>query len=85
MHENTILETFFTPVLDLGSRWLPEQRTAAEANALPDRASYRSDAEPYPIVVIDRSTFWAPVALIVAGLAVISLRKSRPDSRETAP
>ena len=80
-HENTILETFFAPVLDLGFRWAPEQRTAEEANALPDRASYRSDAEPFPILVIDRSILWAPVALIVAGLSVLGFAKTRPRSR----
>ena len=82
-HENTILETFFAPVLDLGSRWPPEQRSEAESTALADRASYRSDAEPYPIVTIDRSTFWAPVGLIVAGLAAIALKEFRSRPRES--
>jgi hypothetical protein len=84
-HENTILETFFAPVLDLGSRWPPEQRSEAESTALADRSSYRSDAEPYPIVTLDRSTFWAPVALIVAGLAGLGLGRTRPRSRGIAP
>src|SRR5687768_4666856 len=36
-HENLILETFFAPVLDLGSRWSADARAQAEMLALADR------------------------------------------------
>jgi VanZ family protein len=79
-HENLILETFFGPVLDLGSRWPPEQRAEAEAVALADRASYISDAEPYPIVALRSSIFWALIAVLLAGIGVLSIRRAPPVS-----
>jgi hypothetical protein len=83
-HENLILETFFGPVLDLGSRWLPEQRAEAEAVALADPASFISDAEPYPIVARRSSLFWASIAVIVAGIVLLAIRRAPPVSRGVA-
>jgi VanZ family protein len=83
-HENLILETFFAPVLDLGSRWTAEQRADAEVTALSDRASYLSDAEPYPIVAISRTTYWASVAAILTALAVIASVRTQSDRRRVA-
>jgi hypothetical protein len=79
-HENLILETFFGPVLDLGVRWPPEQRAEAESVALADRASYVSDAEPYPIVALRSSIFWVLIAVLLAAIAVLSLRRAPPVS-----
>ena len=81
-HENTILETFFTPVLDLGFRWAPDAGgSRRQANALPDRASYRSDADAISDHGHRQIDLWAPVALIVAGLSVLGFGKTRPRSR----
>src|SRR5688572_12555285 len=80
-HENLILETFFAPVLDLGSRWTPEQRAEAEATVPADRPPYLSDAEPYPIVAIGRAMFWASVAAILTALAVLAFARTQSARR----
>jgi VanZ family protein len=66
-HENMILETFFAPVLDLGSRWSEEARAQAERHALPDHASYVSNAEPYRIYAMNKWLYWSvTMGLLVA-------------------
>lgn len=69
-HENVILETFFAPVLDLGSRWPVEMRAQAETLALADRASYVSDAEPYRIYVVNRWVFWGATMGLLAAIGI---------------
>jgi hypothetical protein len=68
--EDAILERFYAPVLEIRGRWSPEQRSEFEQNARGlERASYRSDAEPYPIYVINRPVFWA-ITLLAAGVVM---------------
>jgi len=85
--ENRILETFYAPVLDppgslspAGFRWPAEQRVDIERRAQDDGRPYRSAAEPYPIFVWPKSTFWIAIALVIAvtgAVAVAADRKSR--------
>lgn len=73
--ENAILERFYAPVLDRSGRWSQEQRVAVEhstrARAL---GSYVSDAEPYPIFVVRRPTFWLVTILISGALVWFAVR-----------
>jgi len=67
LREDAILEQFYAPVLEIRGRWSAEQRLEFERNARGlERASYRSDAAPYPIYVISRPVFWT-ITLLVAG------------------
>jgi hypothetical protein len=75
-NENLILETYFAPVLDLGSRWSPEMRAQAASSAA-QSGYYSSDAEPYPIYVVSRSMFWSVIASLVAAIwAGLMMRQS---------
>jgi VanZ family protein len=66
-NENVILERFYTPVLDRGARWPAEQRTGFEQNVRGSaRGAYVSDAAPYPIYLVRRSTFWLATVLVGA-------------------
>jgi hypothetical protein len=74
MRENHILEAFFDPVLDApsyvsaaGHRWPAEQRADAERRTPVDSGPYTSGAEPYPLLLWPRRTFWTLV-LVAAGL-----------------
>lgn len=69
-HENMILETFFAPVLELGSRWSEEARAQAEMQALPDGASYVSNAEPYPIYAMNKWVYWSVTMGFLAAIWV---------------
>ncbi|HEY3042649.1 MAG TPA: VanZ family protein [Vicinamibacterales bacterium] len=89
--ENRILETFYTPVLEIptylgrpGFRWPAEQRVDVERRAQDDGGPYVSDAEPYSIYVWPKWTFWMVVVLVISITVVLFLaaeRRSR-DSRE---
>ena len=66
-NENAILERFYAPVLDRGARWPAEQRSGIEQSVRGSaRGSYVSDAAPYPIYLVRRSTFWLATVLIGA-------------------
>ena len=67
LHENSILERFYAPVVEVRGRLSAEQQLDFERyiHGVEDRA-YRSDAAPYPIYVINRSVFWAATLLIAA-------------------
>ena len=68
--EDAILERFYAPVLEIRGRWSADQRSEFERNAGGlERASYRSDAAPYPIYVINRPVFWT-ITLLVAGVVM---------------
>ena len=68
--EDAILERFYAPVLEIRGRWSAEQRSEFERNAGGfEPASYRSDAAPYPIYVINRPLFWS-ITLLVAGVVM---------------
>ncbi len=65
--ENDILERFYPPVLEWGSRWSRDLRSDIEQRARGSaRRPYVSDAAPYPIYVVRRSTFWLVTLLIGA-------------------
>jgi hypothetical protein len=71
--ENRILETFFAPVLDTPSyaapgisRWTAAQREEAERRRPVDGADYVSHAEPYPLFVWPRASFWLAALACVA-------------------
>ena len=67
--ENLILECFYEPVLNHGNRWLPERRSEVEQHVAPaSRSSFVSDAAPYPIYTISRTTFWIVTALVVMAI-----------------
>jgi VanZ family protein len=69
-NENAILERFYAPVLDRGARWPAEQRSVIEQSAHGSaRGSYVSDAAPYPIYLVRRSTFW--LATVLIGVATL--------------
>ena len=78
-NENLILETYFAPVADLGSRWSPETRAQA-AGAATQHGYYSSDAEPYPIYAVSRSMFSSLVVALIA-LIWIGLTMGRPSVR----
>jgi VanZ family protein len=73
-NENTILERFFVPVLDRGARWGDEQRAQVDrrVHAAAERPPYRSDAAPYPIYLVRRSTFWTVAATLVAVIVLVT-------------
>ena len=66
-NENVILEKYFSPVLDRGSRLPVEQRTGLEQRAGGDSArGYASSAQPYPIYIARREMYWGTTALMIA-------------------
>jgi hypothetical protein len=66
-NENAILERYYAPVLDRRDRWPAEQRAGIEQSGRgTPRRSYMSDAAPYPIYLVRRSTFWLATVLIGA-------------------
>ena len=71
-NENVILEKYYSPVLDRGSRLPLEQRTGIEppAGAAPARG-FASSAQPYPIYLLRREMYWGTTALMIA--AVVGL------------
>lgn len=77
--ENLILEKFYAPVLDLQSRWSPEERTRVSALTEGD-ADYISDAAPYPVFTINRPAFWAVTAVIVAAICASPRRRAATAS-----
>jgi hypothetical protein len=69
-NENVILERFYSPVLDLGARWRPEQREQmARAAQAVHRAGYVSAAEPYPIYVVNRGILW--LVILTGGVLLL--------------
>jgi VanZ family protein len=68
-NENLILERFYAPVLDRGSRWPDDQRDLIDHRARgTSHTTYRSDAAPYPIYLVRRSIFWTVTLLLVAAI-----------------
>jgi len=68
-NENAILERFYAPVLDRGSRWADRQRDQIDRRAHETSdAPYRSAAAPYPIYLIRRSILWPVTLLLVAAI-----------------
>jgi VanZ family protein len=73
-HENLILERYYSPVLDRGSRWSAGQRTEMERrfqDAAPN--TYVSTAQPYPIYTIRRGPLWAIAGILVTVVASLLL------------
>ena len=73
--ENRILETYFAPLLDTpsyysatGHRWPEAQRD--QARRAPAGA-YRSDAEPYPIVLVPRWVLWLTAVAATAAVGIL--------------
>ena len=65
--EDAILERFYSPVLDRLGRLSSGQRADIEHNIRGTAAgSYVSDAVPYPIYTVRRSSFWL-VTMVVSG------------------
>jgi len=85
-NENLILERFYAPVLDRGSRWSSEEasRMGQEAERTPPTAQYVSDAEPYPLYVINRATFRLSTA-VLAGAILWLCRRRGPSGRARTP
>lgn len=79
-NENLVLERFYTPVLDVGSRWLPEQRADTAALVAGRSGMYVSDAEPYPIFTLPRLQFWLTIAGIVLAIGLASMAGPRPSA-----
>ena len=78
-NENVILERFYAPVLDRGSRWADGQRVQIDHDAHGTaHTMYRSDAAPYPIYLVRRSIFWMVTLLLVAAV-VGAARSSGPS------
>jgi VanZ family protein len=75
LREDAILERFYSPVLGVRGRWSEEQRSDVTRKAHGhETASYRSDAAPYPIYVVDRAVFWAFSLLMTAAVAWLAAR-----------
>ena len=81
--ENLILEKYYAPVLDRGSRLSPDERSDIERRVPTVSASFVSTAQPYPIYIAPRGLFWATTALAIAALLWLCLgsRASRAVSR----
>jgi VanZ family protein len=86
--ENRILEKFFAPVIDTPSyaapgigRWPGAQREDADRRR-PASVEYVSDAEPYPLWLWPRRTFWLVALICMLGPALAGLawdrRRVRP-------
>jgi hypothetical protein len=79
-NENAILERFYAPVLDRGSRWTADQHDQIDRRAHETpRAPYRSDAAPYPIYLIRRSIFWSVTLLLVAAIVGAARTSGRSE------
>jgi hypothetical protein len=83
--ENRILEKYYVPVLDTpsyvsrtGHRWSPAQRADVESRASGSRASYTSEANPYPIYAWPRGLFWIVSLGAAATLWLVCARLDRP-------
>lgn len=76
-NENLILEKYFAPALDLGSRWPANAREALAATSVASVNGYESDAEPYPIVVVSRWRFWLGAAGVVAACWLVLVGRAR--------
>jgi hypothetical protein len=90
--ENRILETFYTPVLEIptylgrpGFRWPVEQRVDVERRAQDDGRPYVSDAEPYRIYVWPKSRFWTVVVLVISITLVLFLAADRRSGASREP
>jgi hypothetical protein len=83
--ENRILEKYYAPVLDTpsyvsrtGHRWSPAQRADVESRASGSRASYTSEANPYPIYAWPRGLFWVVCLGAAATLWLACARLDHP-------
>lgn len=83
--ENLILERYYAPVLDRGSRWSAGQRTEMEQRAR-DAAQepYVSRAQPYPIYITRRGPFWGITCLVIAVVAGLVAGRRGAESRHCA-
>lgn len=82
--ENLILEKYYAPVLDRGSRLSPEERADIERRVHPVSArDFVSTAQPYPIYIAPRGLVWVTTALAIAALLwpCLGSRAPRPVSR----
>ena len=89
--ENRILETFYAPVLETGTRdspagfsWPAEQRVEAARAAGGDGRPYVSDAAPMPIYDWSKATFWMMIALaasVMLAAGASAGRRERPGHR----
>ena len=77
--ENLILEKYYAPVLDRGSRLSPEQRTDIEQRVHTVSArDFVSTAQPYPIYIAPRGLFWVTTALTIAATVWLFLGHRAP-------
>jgi VanZ family protein len=81
--ENLILEKYYAPVLDRGSRLSPGERSDIERRVPTVSASFVSSAQPYPIYIAPRGLFWTTTTLAIAALlwSCLGSRASRAVSR----
>lgn len=84
-NENLILERYYPPVLDRGSRWSAGQRTEMEQRARDvARRPYVSTAQPYPIYITRRGPFWGITVLFVAVVAWLLVGRQGTELRQPA-
>jgi len=82
-HENLILERYYSPVLNRGSRWSAGQRAEMERRfqgAAPN--TYVSTAQPYPIYILRRGPLWAVAGILVALVAWLHAGRHGARSRQ---
>lgn len=80
-HENQILERYYAPVLDRGSRLSPDERADVERRVpTASAAGFVSRAQPYPIYIARREMLWGAVALIIAAVGSSCLGYRSPAS-----
>lgn len=86
-NENLILEQYYSPVLDRGTRWPMEQRVEMERRARgpgATRQTYVSSAQPYPIYVAPRWAVWTLTALLVTVIAALCSGRTVAASKRAA-
>lgn len=80
--ENLILERYYPPVLDRGSRWSAGQRAEMDQRArAAAQERYVSEAQPYPIYTARRGPFWGVTVLLTAVVAWLVAGRVAASSR----
>jgi hypothetical protein len=82
--EHRILERFFTPVLDAGLRWPPEQHAEIAARAAALTPVRVSDADAIPVYLIDPRALWGAALTMTGVLVYWGLRSPRHASGSTS-
>lgn len=87
-NENRIVEKYYPSVLAKSTHgvsdfeWPAEQRADAEARARGLTAPAVSDANPYPIYIWPKSSFWIAVAAVAVVMAVAGFYADRRRARQ---